>query len=1136
MASEIGTFRRSYAVSLHKVENTKMKFNDLHLMISQESASYLGKTLNDDPFVCALRVKRKPKSFVGNNSNITPVSPSSNSSSPGRPTIATSVVMAEDIIVCLWKAEPFYDSETLKNTKFEDSVSLSIDGDSSEDDSGDNEIITIKIFCTEMFLKYYHLTLEDTFFIRAVEAFGLKKAIFSVSVKETYDWLQKEEFSQGLMTEICKHDLLVRQNDVFLAPYPQSFLDDPTFDRSWYFNIKAIACAPFQVGLITSSTEIIIYFEKAIAHLPSKHRHLSGPHIEQYTDLPMMSAFLKPLTNDNEDFNFNDDKNLNSFNDFFLSSAFIIQQKIHWKKVLFQDENIDFIDLSTVLGMPRNLMKSYSIVNGTILKICLYPKDLLRDVQKDDVENFIKKEKPKQKFVKVQALSKKLDETMVLFISSILLFNLQNGPPVIMSPLLLIEKPSIPRVNSETDIDRPKISRSLSVPIDFADEIQIDIIMSPSYPPKARHMESLRKYFQIPRLLSVGDVFAVTSIDDPEFWQEAQVDTGVRKPVVFFKVRSLSKSHSEASTFYVDVEHSSLIQSGQDHSYVPLSASKYLSIGNAIYGQSIVCPGLDKYITMLEYYVMPHLNKNQDVSSFTDLMPSVLICGPRGCGKRTVINTVARKLYMHIMEVNCHDIVGEASSESKIATVINSAIKYAPCIILLRNVEMIGKEKEGFYDGPRVINKFNNSIRQVVAQSHTWPLLILATTTNVSDMSDDLLPIFLHQINIESPNEMERADIIQGLLENCDVSPDLSISHLAQRTAGFVLRDLTTLILQAKREAYHKVLKICCPDGKPASLQKEEDIVTAGVVMEQCDLEAALDEMQSLHSDSIGAPKIPSVKWDDIGGLESVKSEIIDTVQLPLHHPELLAAGLRRSGVLLYGPPGTGKTLIAKAVATECSLNFLSVKGPELINMYVGQSEENVREIFKRARSASPCIIFFDELDSLAPNRGRSGDSGGVMDRVVSQLLAELDGLHESFDVFVIGATNRPDLLDPALLRPGRFDKLLYLGTSSDWQAHLKILEALTKKFTLSPHLSLEDVAKQCPPNLTGADLYALCAEAMLNALRRKINLVENGEDTDQSKIEVDETDFKSALESLVPSVSQEDLDRYELIRASFQS
>lgn len=191
------------------------------------------------------------------------------------------------------------------------------------------------------------------------------------------------------------------------------------------------------------------------------------------------------------------------------------------------------------------------------------------------------------------------------------------------------------------------------------------------------------------------------------------------------------------------------------------------------------------------------------------------------------------------------------------------------------------------------------------------------------------------------------------------------------------------------------------------------------------DFEQALKDARTSLADSIGAPKIPNVSWDDVGGLSEVKADILDTIQLPLERPELFANGLKkRSGILLYGPPGTGKTLLAKAVATSCSLNFFSVKGPELLNMYIGESEANVRRVFQRARDAQPCVIFMDELDSVAPKRGNQGDSGGVMDRIVSQLLAELDGMSDGSGgagVFVMAATNRPDLLDPALLRPGRY-------------------------------------------------------------------------------------------------------------------
>lgn len=264
----------------------------------------------------------------------------------------------------------------------------------------------------------------------------------------------------------------------------------------------------------------------------------------------------------------------------------------------------------------------------------------------------------------------------------------------------------------------------------------------------------------------------------------------------------------------------------------------------------------------------------------------------------------------------------------------------------------------------------------------------------------------------------------------------------------------------------------------------------------KADFDIAVEAARKNFADAIGAPKIPNVGWDDVGGLENVKDAVMETIQLPLERPELFAKGMKkRSGILFYGPPGTGKTLLAKAIATEFSLNFFSIKGPELLNMYIGESEANVRRVFQRARDARPCVVFFDELDSVAPKRGNQGDSGGVMDRIVSQLLAELDGMSDGEDggggVFVIGATNRPDLLDSALLRPGRFDKMLYLGVSDTHDKQLTIMEALTRKFAMHPEMSLRRVAETLPFTYTGADLYALCSDAMLKAITRRASAVE---------------------------------------------
>ena len=297
------------------------------------------------------------------------------------------------------------------------------------------------------------------------------------------------------------------------------------------------------------------------------------------------------------------------------------------------------------------------------------------------------------------------------------------------------------------------------------------------------------------------------------------------------------------------------------------------------------------------------------------------------------------------------------------------------------------------------------------------------------------------------------------------VGSGLDLDRVAETTASFTPGALATAVAEAHFATVSRGLRARLQaSGAAASGEGSSDggglgaqsfplddrdaaLQFCGFGVSQADIDGAVSALQGTRSSALGVPTIPSVEWSDVGGLGAAKAEILDTIQLPLERPELFSAGLAaRSGVLFFGPPGCGKTLLAKAVATECNLNFLSVKGPELINMYVGESERNVRQVFATARAARPCVIFFDELDSLAPNRGKGADSGGVMDRVVSQLLAELDGMQSSADVFVIGATNRPDLLDPALLRPGRFDRLVYLGVSASHAAQAKILRALTRR------------------------------------------------------------------------------------------
>ncbi|KAJ7684814.1 AAA-domain-containing protein [Mycena polygramma] len=522
---------------------------------------------------------------------------------------------------------------------------------------------------------------------------------------------------------------------------------------------------------------------------------------------------------------------------------------------------------------------------------------------------------------------------------------------------------------------------------------------------------------------------------------------------------------------------------------------------------------------------------------------SVLLKGARGSGKFTTACWVAQRIGMHVLEINCYDLVGEndTKTEGTLRARFEKLEECSPCILILRHLDGLAQTTQALETGKESV--LTPVLRECIDNvQNSWrisghPIMVFATTAEADRIPMGILSCFKHEVAFEAPNETERHEILQSSLVGTVLAPDVSLPKLATETAALVAGDIASLVLRAESMSIERASRI--------SNTTEADAARAA------------------YSESIGAPKIPNVSWDDVGGLATVKSDILDTIQLPLEHPELFTDGLKkRSGILLYGPPGTGKTLLAKAVATSCSLNFFSVKGPELLNMYIGESEANVRRVFQRARDAKPCVIFFDELDSVAPKRGNHGDSGGVMDRIVSQLLAELDGMSggSGADVFVIGATNRPDLLDPALLRPGRFDRMLYLGVSDTHAAQLNILKALTRKFRLDPELDLARLAEQCPFNYTGADFYALCSDAMLNAMSRKAEALEAklaqlnsqpGPDDqprpltsqyylaelaspEDIEVLVSQDDFDLALQSLVPSVSQSEMDHYAHIQQRF--
>nr|CAG8450293.1 2321_t:CDS:10 [Entrophospora candida] len=762
-------------------------------------------------------------------------------------------------------------------------------------------------------------------------------------------------------------------------------------------------------------------------------------------------------------------------------------------------------------------------------------------------------------------------------------------PAAYISPLFWFNLGFEDLTSTKTLYIQPAISPQL--PPSIARDMVVSRVPSPHSIDRSINVASLdglkRWFEEFDRIVCEGDIIAIPIDEeaarlrpqkiegDIELLENIKISTLSVKPntIVYFKISNLQLNHKNKKKCLmygygrrVDTSLTKLLQTGMEHSRVPSMMKQYLGIKS----ETPMFPGTNSVLTSqgTSYNKLFELVSSclHPKAISLNLSCTVLLHGPRGCGKKTIVEWAAERVGVHVYEVNCFEIAGESDTktETLLRTRIEKAITCSPCILLLCHIDALARKNAMLETGqePTISTILQDCFRQLTESFHLigFPVLVVATTVDIEKVPDSVIGCFRHEIQIEAPSEPVRLAILKQLTSDTPLGPDVSLTSLATQTAALVAKDLVDLVARAGLASIERVEKAL---KKTNQTVQETDIAQAIVALTSVDFESALNKVRTSYSDSIGAPKIPNVTWDDVGGLVSVKNDILDTIQLPLEHPELFASGMKkRSGVLLYGPPGTGKTLLAKAVATSCSLNFFSVKGPELLNMYIGESEANVRRVFQRARDAKPCVIFFDELDSVAPKRGEKGDSGGVMDRIVSQLLAELDGMgqgSESADVFVIGATNRPDLLDPALLRPGRFDKLLYLGVSQDHETQLKIIEALSRKFRLHPSLDLRTVAKRCPFTYTGADFYALCSDAMLKAMSRTAEAIETkvaklnenpkpnlpnpmtsqyylnhlatAEDT---LVEVTQEDFDKALKELIPSVSEKELEHYRMVQMKF--
>eukprot|EP00743_Colponemidia_sp_Colp-15_P007737 GILK01008379.1.p1 GENE.GILK01008379.1~~GILK01008379.1.p1 ORF type:complete len:827 (-),score=160.51 GILK01008379.1:39-2462(-) len=682
----------------------------------------------------------------------------------------------------------------------------------------------------------------------------------------------------------------------------------------------------------------------------------------------------------------------------------------------------------------------------------------------------------------------------------------------------------------------------------LADKVILSAISSPL---QTSDLGSLQDHFKSPRCLTEGDVFGLP-LHPLQAPNKTHTDNHYRT-MTWFKVESIQSSTLPPSAATTAVSpafdsrvfllgHTTLIQQGTVQSYVPKQVDSVVSS----------LPSLAESQRRLESLVRSSLHS---VASKLGVASSCLILGPRGSGKRSLVRCVTARLGIHLYEVNMFDLLtsNDKETEANVHNVFQRSLQYAPCVLHVRRFNGSNKYISLFGNTSsarsvaenRLANLFKDNMRSIAQASmdvaRPFNVVFVASTESVSDVTSTLRGLFTHELVVETPDEAARQAALDSMLNQLSVRHDLPIQTLARSTAGRTWRDLQSMLTEAVEHA-----------NRSSNGPGEHE-----TVLTKPDFEKAMESLTKGQSATVDAPQIPNVKWEDVGGLQDAKAEVYDTVTLPLEHPELFVNGLKqRSGLLFFGPPGTGKTLLAKAIATECSLNFISVKGPELLNMYIGESERNVREVFQKARNARPCVLFFDELDSLAPARGRGSDSGGVMDRVVSQLLTELDGIGKSADVFVIGATNRPDLLDNALLRPGRLDRLIYLGVSETKEAQYKVIQALTRKFRLAADVDLRALVETCPFNFTGADFYALASDALLDAISNKINDLEREADRqnngnyysspvtardlmaalspEEQNVQVSMDNFISARKKLVPSISQEELHRYKQLQAQF--
>jgi len=509
----------------------------------------------------------------------------------------------------------------------------------------------------------------------------------------------------------------------------------------------------------------------------------------------------------------------------------------------------------------------------------------------------------------------------------------------------------------------------------------------------------------------------------------------------------------------------------------------------------------------------------------------VLLHGPPGTGKTLLAKAVAHETNANFYTIGGPEIMSKfyGESEERLREIFKKAEENSPAIIFIDEIDSIAPKRE------EVSGEVE---RRVVAQllslmdgmSSRGKVVVIGATNRINAIDPALRRPgrFDREIEIGVPDKEGRLEILQIHTRGMPLEKDVDLGTIANMSHGFVGADLQAVAKEAGIRALRKVL----PEIDLSAENIPSDILKK-IVVTMDDFMNVIKEIEPSALREVFV-EIPDIKWNDIGGLIEVKQELQEAVEWPLKYHGLFvhSDATPPKGILLYGPPGTGKTLMAKAAAHESEANFISIKGPELLSKWVGESEKGVREIFRKARQASPCIVFFDEIDAIAPTRGLGSDSH-VTERVISQLLTELDGLEVLSDVIVIAATNRPDIIDAALLRPGRFDRILYVPPP-DKDARTQILKIHTSRKPLADDVKIDTLSAQTE-GFTGADLAGLASAAVMLALREHIEKYNDPKKAEQAKSElkVHMKNFEDAMKKIRP-LSKHEIESYKNIAEKF--